>query len=124
MARDWVCGACMLICRKSLDEIGSFDERFFLYWEEVDWCKRAHNNNWEIHFLTNTSVKHEGGVSAKEVGPVASNGCIEKYFLTSRRRYFIKHHGILTAITVDAVHATRRIGHYIKSRLTMCESPG
>ena len=45
---DWVCGAVMLVRRELLREIGSFDPRFFLYFEETDLCRRASRAGWEI----------------------------------------------------------------------------
>lgn len=45
---EWVTGACMLIGRDAFDAVGPFDECFFMYYEDVDWCQRARANGWEI----------------------------------------------------------------------------
>ena len=55
---DWVTGAFMLVRREALDAVGSMDERFFLYFEDVDWCYRMWNAGWEVHFLPEVRLVH------------------------------------------------------------------
>lgn len=61
---DWVSGACMVIRRKSLEAVGGFDERFFLYWEDTDICKRVRDAGWKIVYYTRAKVIHYIGRSS------------------------------------------------------------
>lgn len=60
---DWAVGAALLLRRQALDEIGAFDERFFLYVEDLEWCWRARQSGWEIWFEPSAVVLHLGNVS-------------------------------------------------------------
>jgi hypothetical protein len=56
---DWVTGAFMLVRREALDEVGGMDGRFFLYFEDVDWCQRMWDGGYEVHLLPEISLRHE-----------------------------------------------------------------
>jgi len=62
-AVDWVMGACMLVRRAALDEVGVFDERYFLFSEEVDWMRRAADLGWSVVFVPDARCVHVGGAS-------------------------------------------------------------
>src|SRR5690606_32440824 len=89
---DWVGGASMILRREMLDEVGLFDETFFLYFEETDLCRRAKRAGWPSHFVRQSHVTHIGS---------ASTGISERgrrrpgYWFDSRRHYFVKNHGRL-----------------------------
>jgi GT2 family glycosyltransferase len=55
---DWVLGGCMLIRRLAYNAIGPLDEKYFLYYEDIDWCYRARLDNWKIGFSSNAQVIH------------------------------------------------------------------
>ena len=86
---DWVAGASALMRRRMLDEIGLFDETFFLYFEETDLCLRAARAGWETWYVRNSEVLHEGssstGMKLWKRTP--------KYWFDSRLHYFTKNHG-------------------------------
>jgi len=84
---DLAIGAALAIRRVLFDEIGMFDERFFLYHEEVDFAKRAAAAGWETWFVPTSEAVHEGMGSAKGQYNVEARKQI------SRRKYWIKHHG-------------------------------
>jgi len=86
---DVVIGAALLIRRALIDQIGGFDERFFLYHEEVDFAKRAADAGWETWYVPASEAIHEG------MGSATSHGQVESRKQTSRRLYWIKHHGPL-----------------------------
>jgi len=65
-AVDWAVGAALLMRREALDEIGGFDERFFMYAEDVEWCWRAHRRGWEIWFTPQAVVRHVGNASGEQ----------------------------------------------------------
>lgn len=55
---ETVYGAAMLIRRNALEQIGYFDERFFMYFEDVDLCRRTWESNWKIHFVPSAKFVH------------------------------------------------------------------
>ncbi len=67
MEVDWVPGAFTCIRKSMLDEIGFFDPRFFLYFEETDLCRRAKAAGWKVYFLPQVKIFHEGGGCSKKV---------------------------------------------------------
>ena len=62
---DWVMGAAMLIRREPFDLVGGFDERYFLYWEDADLCRRLRDRGWTTRYVPAARVPHAGGASAK-----------------------------------------------------------
>jgi GT2 family glycosyltransferase/glycosyltransferase involved in cell wall biosynthesis len=62
---DWVSGACMVIRRKAFEEVRGFDERFFLYWEDTDFCERIRNAGWEVVYDPKAEIKHIVGMSSR-----------------------------------------------------------
>ena len=58
-------GACLLLRRRALDEVGLLDERFFMYFEEVDLCLRLKTAGWKVWFVHDITVTHVGGESSK-----------------------------------------------------------
>ena len=90
---DWVSGASMILRREVLDQIGLFDETFFLYFEETDLCRRAREAGWRIAYVRESSVEHIGSVSTGMKGWERVPG----YYLDSRLHYFVKSHGPLYA---------------------------
>jgi N-acetylglucosaminyl-diphospho-decaprenol L-rhamnosyltransferase len=65
MSVDWVSGACMLIRRQAFDEAGGFDERYFLYWEDADLCRRLRALGHEIRYVPAASAVHVVGTSSR-----------------------------------------------------------
>lgn len=61
---DWVSGACMVIRRKAIDEVGGFDERYFMYWEDTDLCKELQDIGWRIVYLPEAKIYHHVGISS------------------------------------------------------------
>jgi len=69
---DWVTGAFMLIRKEVFEDVGYFDEDYFMYTEEVDLCFRAKKAGWEIWYLPNWSITHFGGASSSREFPIIS----------------------------------------------------
>jgi GT2 family glycosyltransferase len=61
---DWLSGACMLVRRSAFDQIGGMDERFFLYWEDADFCRRLAQRGSRVVYLPSASIVHAGGRSS------------------------------------------------------------
>jgi GT2 family glycosyltransferase len=55
---DWVTGACMMVRREAYESIGGMDERFFLYFEDVDWCYRMSRHGWKVCYVHSSVMKH------------------------------------------------------------------
>lgn len=62
----WLVGAVLLLNRQALDELGTFDERFFLYAEETDWQRRAARAGWELSLVPEVSVHHVGAGTSSD----------------------------------------------------------
>ena len=58
-AVDWVIGACMMVRRAAADAVGGMDERFFLYFEDVDWCYRMSRQGWKVYYVPRSEMVHE-----------------------------------------------------------------
>jgi N-acetylglucosaminyl-diphospho-decaprenol L-rhamnosyltransferase len=85
---DWVVGACLLVRREAFEQVGGLDEGFFMYSEELDWCRRIKDAGWEVVYLPTATVIHHEGKSSEQVVPAR-----HIRFQTSKVRYFRKHHG-------------------------------
>ena len=85
---DWLVGACLLIRRAAIESVGGLDERFFMYFEEVDWCLRLRRAGWRIVSNPAAQVIHHDGRSA--VQDLARR---QIHFDTSKRAYYRKHFG-------------------------------
>lgn len=85
---DWLVGACLVIRRAAWEQTGPLDEHFFMYSEELDWCKRAKQSGWRVVYLPTATVVHHEGQSSAQV--VAARHI---YFQSSKVLYFRKHHG-------------------------------
>jgi GT2 family glycosyltransferase len=60
-----VSGACMLLRRAALEQVGGFDERFFMYGEDVDLCRRLRLHGWQVWFVAGAAVRHLGAQSTR-----------------------------------------------------------
>ncbi|MFN2240823.1 MAG: glycosyltransferase family 2 protein [Anaerolineae bacterium] len=92
---DWVVGACLLVRRQAYEQVGGLDEGYFMYSEELDWCRRIKAAGWEIAYLPTAAVIHHEGKSSEQVVPAR-----HIYFQSSKVRYFRKHHGAFQAETL------------------------
>ncbi|MBC5829396.1 MAG: glycosyltransferase family 2 protein [Candidatus Eremiobacteraeota bacterium] len=85
---DLVIGAAIALRRSVIEEIGAFDERYFMYHEEVDLAKRVAAAGYETWFYPSSEAVHQGQGSSR-------GRSVEKLKQRSRRQYWIKHHGRL-----------------------------
>jgi N-acetylglucosaminyl-diphospho-decaprenol L-rhamnosyltransferase len=103
---DWVSGASMIIRRQVMKDIGLMDERYFLYFEEVDFCRRASYAGWQCWYVPDSRVIHLEGVST---GIHAAAKRRAGYWYNSRRLFFITHHGIAGLVAADVLWAAGRL---------------
>ena len=93
---DIAIGAALAFRRTMMDAIGVFDERFFLYHEEVDYARRAADAEWETWYVPQSEAIHEGMGSAK------GQYSVDARKQRSRRLYWIKHHGVGWYVALNA----------------------
>ena len=108
---DWLAGASMMMRQKVLDQIGLFDETFFLYFEETDLCRRAAMAGWPTDYVVESRVAHIGSVSTG----MKTWGRIPRFWLDSRLHYYVKNHG--AAYAFAATLATLAGGILWRARL-------
>ncbi len=85
---EYLKGACLMIDTAALRQVGGLDERFFMYFEETDWCRRARDAGWRLEMVPQISVAHlEGAAVAR------ASGFSLAQFQKSYRLYLSKHHG-------------------------------
>jgi GT2 family glycosyltransferase len=99
MRTGWVCGAILMIRSALMRELGGFDPRFFLYWEEVDLCRRAECAGFENWVLGTAVAQHVVGASS--VGAPRFGTAVAKHYYQSRYYYMAKHHGWLAATAAE-----------------------
>ena len=92
---DWVTGAAMMARREAIAQVGPMDAGFFMYSEELDWCRRFREAGWRVVYLPTAQIVHHVGKSSEQV--VAARHI---HFQTSKVRYFRKYHGPLVAETL------------------------
>lgn len=89
---DWVIGAALCVRREAYEQVGGLDESFFMYSEELDWCRRMKAAGWKVVYFPLAKVIHHEGRSSEQV-PAATH----IRFNSSKVRYFRKYHGVLAA---------------------------
>lgn len=85
---DNLSGATLMVRREAWDDVGGFDERFFLYCEDVDWSLRARERGWRLRFAPGVEVRREKSLSARDRG-----GESIRLYYRSLRAFYRKHHG-------------------------------
>ena len=98
---EQIIGAAILMRRRDFETVGGMDERFFVYFEEVDLCKRLNEQRGDIWFWPSAKVEHLGGRSC-EVGRLRARMIF--IFRESRKKYFAKHFGFIGAIALEALN--------------------
>jgi GT2 family glycosyltransferase len=63
---DWLSGVCLMTRRDVFEAIGGFDESFFMYWEDADYCRRVAAAGFRRAYIPAAAVQHVGGVSARQ----------------------------------------------------------
>lgn len=87
---DQVMGAFFAFRRELLETVGTLDDGFFLWFEEVDFCRRAKNAGWLVRYVPSFAITHVGGESFGQLLSVEQ----QTFFNRSLLRYFRKHHSV------------------------------
>ena len=88
---QWVSGSALLAPRSSFVGEHRWDEGYFLFFEDIDWCQRLRQAGRDIYYYPSLSVVHAGGGSTASLGPEA-----RRYFEQSQLRFFKAHQGVLS----------------------------
>jgi GT2 family glycosyltransferase len=98
---EWLSGASMIIRREVFADIGSMDDGYFMYFEEVDFCRRAAQAGWSRWYVPQSRVVHLVGRSSGITDPRMRRKRRPRYWFDSRRRYFKTHLGTGNAVVAD-----------------------
>ena len=98
---NWLCGSIVLLRKSVIDDIGGFDPRFFLYFEETDLCYRAQQSGWQIWTVGAAVCKHVNAASAHGTNLPMMWGTIVEHYFRSRFYYMMKHYGWPLAVTAE-----------------------
>jgi len=100
---DWICGASMMIRPAVFAAIGGFDENYFLYFEETDFCNRALKAGFSTWYVPESRVMHIMGQSTRITDETLELQRRPAYWFESRRRYFAVTFGVGHAMLIDLV---------------------
>ena len=94
MRVEWVIGTGMIVRNEALKQVGLMDERFFMYFEDVDWCRRFWENNWYVYYIADIEIVHYySRDSAKKMGIISVLSKQTRVHITSWLKYVIKYLG-------------------------------
>ena len=94
---DWLVGACLCVRAAAADEVGLLDARYFLYCEELDWCRRFRAAGWRVVYVPSAEVAHVEGASSQ-----LDLAARDRLFQASKLRYAAKWHGPWVAAALRA----------------------
>jgi GT2 family glycosyltransferase len=97
---DWAVGAAMLLRRDAIEDVGRFDERFFMYVEDLEWCWRAHQRGWEIFFEPTAVATHVGNVA----GSIGYGERRTATYMANTYDFYRREHGALPAMMYRALN--------------------
>ena len=109
---DWAVGAALLLRSEALAEIGGFDESFFMYVEDLEWCWRASRKGWDIWFEPSAIVRHVGNASgAQRYGERRT-----RTYMTNTYRFYRREHGALAALAYRGLNLAGSSLRYVGAR--------
>ncbi len=95
---DWVVGACLMVRRSIIEDVGLLDEDYFMYSEELDWCRRIKSAGWRVVYLPSAQIFHHIGKSSEQA-------VVERHinYQRAKLRYFRKYRGPWAALLIRLV---------------------
>ncbi len=95
---DWLAGCVLFVRRTAINDVGLLDDRFFIYLEEVDWCKRFKQHGWNVLFYPGAvAIHHHGASTSKDPTRFALEH--QKAFL----KYWKKHNGLFSVMLIHII---------------------
>ena len=104
---DWVSGSCMFVRRAAIEQVGGMDEAYFMFNEDVDWCRCMKMAGWSVDFVAASRVMHHIGASR---GHTSAKVILERH--RGMIHYFRKHHPtnpLATALTSALIMLRARL---------------
>jgi GT2 family glycosyltransferase len=91
---DWVVGGFMIVKSEAIQQVGLMDEKYFLYVEDMDWCKRFWDHGYKVVYFPELLVEYK--ISKKSTSPLVLKGFFSKYSMYHIKSYlrFLRKHGI------------------------------
>lgn len=111
---DYVIGACLLVRREAMEQVGLIDEQFFIFAEEIDWCYRIRKAGWKIYYIPNEGIIHYVGLTTRHH---KSREVKERFRLMALRNMFIfykKNYGVISMVTFKIVTLLRLLTSFLK----------
>lgn len=99
---DWVAGASMIVRRQVFETVGLMDEKYFLYYEELDFCLAAQRAGWSCWYVPESRVVHYVGQSSGVTDTKIRPKRRPTYWFDSRRRFFVKNYGWGYAVLAES----------------------
>lgn len=112
-AVDWAIGAALLMRREAVEQLGGFDESFFMYAEDIEWCWRARDAGWEIWFEPSAVVHHLGNAS----GVSAYGERRSRAYWHNTYRLYRRRHGPISTAAYRALNVAGALRLYTRARL-------
>ena len=122
-AVDWVPGAFVILRRNLVEQIGLFDPRFFLYYEEVDLCRRIYQAGFKVYYWPDLVITHIGGASSETVDELvfsSSGKQLTLWRMRSQLLYYRKWHGLIYSWLVKSLEQT---WHYLRALRNTTRTP-
>lgn len=115
---DWMSGASLLVRREVFENVGIMDEKYFLYFEEVDFCFKVKKHGYSINYVQDSRISHYVGASTNITDVKLPK---PKFWFDSRRRYFVKNHGKFIAFMADLNHLLGLLLYRLKQKIKGAE---
>ncbi len=93
---EWVSGACLLVRRAAINQVGMLDEQIFMYFEDNDWCRRIRQAGWQVVYYPLVYITHIGGQSIKR------NPAAQQSYQQALIYFYKKHYGRLAQTWLQA----------------------
>jgi hypothetical protein len=113
-APHWIGFPCILLRRAMLDEVGRLDEGYFMYFEDIDFCRRAAAKGWRVAHERSAVVDHFCGRSSRVEDKLAGRARLPAYYYASRRRYYTTWFGGAGYVAANLLWYAGRAASYLR----------
>ncbi|WP_411819329.1 glycosyltransferase family 2 protein [Hyphococcus formosus] len=111
---EWLGFPCIMLRGAMIDEIGPLDERYFMYFEDTAYCRKAANAGWQLKYCRDAAVEHFCGKSSQIEDNAAAFRRLPSYYYASRTRYFKSHYGTAGYIRANLLWYLGRLVNFAR----------